>query len=74
MTSPKAKQGKQVIENQIEIAAPVEAVWKALTQSEELKRWFPLEAQATPGEGGKITLSWGPGFEGTSQIEAWDES
>jgi len=74
MTSPKAKQEKRVIEKQIEIAALVEAVWKALTQSEELKRWFPLEAQVTPGEGGKITLSWGPGFEGTSQIEAWDEN
>jgi uncharacterized protein YndB with AHSA1/START domain len=74
MTSPKAKREKRVIEKEIEIAAPVEAVWKALTQSEELKRWFPLDAQVTPGEGGKITLSWGPGYEGIAPIEVWEEN
>jgi hypothetical protein len=31
------------------------------TDGEELKRWFPLDARVTPGEGGKIWVSWGEG-------------
>jgi uncharacterized protein YndB with AHSA1/START domain len=60
------------IEREIEIAAPVEAVWKALTDAEELMRWFPLDARVTPGPGGAIWFSWGPPYEGESQIEVWD--
>jgi uncharacterized protein YndB with AHSA1/START domain len=48
-------------ETAIEIKAPVEAVWKALTEAEELTRWFPQQATVTPGVGGKIVLSW-PGI------------
>lgn len=63
---------KRKIERQIEIAAPVEAVWKALTDAEELMRWFPLDARVKPGPGGTIWFSWGPPYEGESQIEVWD--
>jgi hypothetical protein len=42
------------IENEIEVAAPAEEVWKALTDAGELARWFPLEAHVTLGLGGKI--------------------
>jgi uncharacterized protein YndB with AHSA1/START domain len=72
MNSPKAKQEKRVIEKQIEVAARAETVWKALMQAEELTRWFPLEAQVTPGEGGEITLSWGADCEGTARIDVWE--
>lgn len=40
------------IEKEIEINAPLEDVWKALTDANELARWFPLEARVTPGPGG----------------------
>lgn len=33
-------------------------VWRALTEAEELTRWFPLQARVTPGEGGEIWMSW----------------
>jgi len=72
MTEAKPKREERRIEKQIEIAAPVEAVWKALTQAEELKRWFPLEAEVTPGAGGKIMISWGPEWQATSAIEVWE--
>ena len=62
------------IEKQIEVAAPVEAVWKALTDAQELTRWFPLEAQVVPGEGGSIFLSWGPDCQGKAPITAWEEN
>lgn len=38
----------------VEIEAPIERVWRALTEAAELERWFPLEARVEPGEGGSI--------------------
>lgn len=60
------------LEQEIEIAAPIEDVWKALTDANELTRWFPLEARVTPGLGGKIFVSWGPALEGEAEILAWE--
>jgi uncharacterized protein YndB with AHSA1/START domain len=61
MTKPEQKKQKTEmrIEKEIEINAPIEQVWKALTEGDGLKNWFPLEARVTPGVGGKIFLSWG---------------
>lgn len=57
---------------EIEIEAPIEAVWKALTEARELERWFPLDARVEPGEGGAIWMSWRNEFEGEQEILAWD--
>lgn len=64
----------RAIEVTLEIAAPVERVWKAITDPRELERWFPLQARVTPGVGGEVFMSWGPPWEGGSRIEAWDEN
>jgi len=60
------------IKTRIEIEADIEAVWKSLTDAEELMRWFPLDARSRPEPGGNIWYSWGPPYEGESQIEIWD--
>ena len=58
-------------ETEIEINAPVENVWKALTEAAELTRWFPQQASVSPGVGGKIALSW-PGItDWNLHIETW---
>ncbi|MGH9858845.1 MAG: SRPBCC family protein, partial [Candidatus Acidiferrales bacterium] len=44
------------VEETIEINAPVEAVWKALTDAEELTRWFPLKAGENPD--GTVWMAW----------------
>ena len=44
----------RTIETEIRIDAPVDQVWQALTDPEELVRWFPLEAGVEP---------WPPGGE-----------
>ncbi len=72
MTGAKPKPAERKTEKEIEIAAPVETVWKALTDPEELTRWFPLEARVTPGPGGSVWLSWGPGCEGEAPIDVWE--
>lgn len=60
------------MEVRLEIEAPTDAVWKALTDAQELERWFPLHAKATPGKGGKIWMSWGQPWEGDASIEIWE--
>lgn len=60
------------VEREIEIDAPVTAVWKALTDAEELTRWFPLEAHTVPGAGGLISMSWRDVYGGDSPIEVWE--
>lgn len=60
------------IETEIEIEAPIDAVWKAISEATELMRWLPLDARTKSGAGGGIWYSWGPPYEGESRIEIWD--
>lgn len=45
-------------ENEIEIDAPPADVWRALTEGDELARWFAVAAEVEPGEGGCWKVSW----------------
>ena len=65
--------GSKKIDLSIEIDAPPEAVWRAISTGEELRRWFPLNAEIEPGVGGTVTIDWGPDIRGTGDIEAWEE-
>lgn len=56
----------------VEIAAPADAVWRGITEASEIVRWFCPQAEVSPGEGGRISLSWGPGMEGSSRITVWE--
>ena len=58
--------------HEIVIDAPVEAVWKAISEGEELTRWFVDEASVEPGVGGTITISWGGEEKSSGTIEAWE--
>jgi uncharacterized protein YndB with AHSA1/START domain len=62
------------LEKEIIVHAPVEAVWKALTDPTALSNWFPLSARVTPGVGGRMFISWGPEAEGESEILVWEEN
>lgn len=59
---------------EIQINAPAEVVWKALTDAEELQRWFPLDAKVEAGEGGFIELRWGGAYEWTLHTIRWQEN
>lgn len=53
-----------VIERTLELDAPIERVWKAISEADELARWFPDRAEfsATPGHVGRF--SWDEHGEG----------
>lgn len=58
---------------EIAIEADADAVWRAVSEGEELQRWFPLlDARVTPGVGGAVWLSWGEGADWESPIEIWE--
>lgn len=62
----------RAIELEIEIDADSSLVWEALTQAERLASWFPLEARADSGAGGKVFVSWGDDCAWETTIDAWE--
>ena len=42
----------------IALDVPVEAVWRALTDPNELVNWFPTNAAVDPRPGGAFVVSW----------------
>lgn len=60
------------VSKEVFIDAPPDVVWKALTDAEQLTRWFPVHATVDGGVGGSISLSWGEGAEGKAPITVWE--
>lgn len=56
----------------LEIDAEPEAVWEALTDADELARWFPFQARVIPGAGGGIWMSWDGNWEHENRISIWE--
>ena len=72
MSERPAGKGTRTQQHEIVIDAPVEAVWKAISDAEELTRWFVEEASVEPGVGGTITISWGGDEKGQGRIDEWE--
>jgi uncharacterized protein YndB with AHSA1/START domain len=64
----------RAIEHRVEIAATPDAVWRALTEADQLASWFPLDARVTPGVGGSIWVSWAGAATYESRISVWEPS
>lgn len=58
--------------HEIEIDAPPEAVWKAISNGDEMTRWYAEEARVEPRAGGEHWVSWGEGQEVGNQNLAWE--
>jgi uncharacterized protein YndB with AHSA1/START domain len=56
----------------IDIKATPEEVFRAITDPEQIVKWFAREAQVDPRVGGDYYFSWGPGMGGTTTISAWE--
>lgn len=66
------KPNARSFEREIEIRAPVDVVWRALTDAAEIMRWFAFQASVEPQVGGTILWSWGEPFIWKSRIEVWE--
>jgi uncharacterized protein YndB with AHSA1/START domain len=58
----------------IDLDATPEEVWSALTNAEELVRWFPVQARVTPEPGGTMFWGWDDQFSWESTIAVWEPS
>jgi uncharacterized protein YndB with AHSA1/START domain len=56
----------------LDLDATPDQVWAALTEADELVRWFSPGARVTPGKGGTMVWSWGHGEDWETRIDAWE--
>lgn len=56
----------------IRIEASPEDVWEALTTAHGLENWFPIEADVTPGVGGRIRSKWDDTTWFEERIVRWE--
>lgn len=52
------------IEKRVWIKAAAEIVYRALTNSKDLEKWFCDRAECTPSRGGELIAHWGSGKNG----------
>jgi uncharacterized protein YndB with AHSA1/START domain len=57
------------IEREVVIPAPPDAVWPALTESDEVSRWFGAEAELDARPGGRGVFRWPDGTERPVVVE-----
>lgn len=67
-----ATEATRAFEMSLDLDASPDQVWQALTQADELVRWFPLGARVTPGVGGSMVWSWEKGWDWESRIDGWE--
>ena len=70
--SERGDRATRAVSREIAISASVDAVWNALTDANELTRWFPPEARVEPGAGGSMWRAWQSGEEVEERIDRWE--
>jgi uncharacterized protein YndB with AHSA1/START domain len=60
------------IEASIEVSAPPDALWRAMTVADELVKWFAWSATSSPGVGGPLDLHWGKDIHWPMVVRVWD--
>src|SRR5688572_15610590 len=46
------------VQQTVTVKSSAESIFKALTQADELMRWFPTRAESDPRPGGKFKFTW----------------
>ena len=61
------------LELSVDIDAPIDAAWRALTEGAGLANWFPPEAMVSaPGVGGEVTVKWSDAMAFTTKVDVWE--
>jgi uncharacterized protein YndB with AHSA1/START domain len=60
----------EVIRRQIQLPAAPAEVWVALTDADDVSRWFGAEVEMSPRLGGQVRFRWPDGVERGAVIEA----
>lgn len=67
------KRPERTLELHVDIDAPIEEAWKALTEGPGLANWFaPIGEVSGPGGGATVKTGWSEEMMITSKVEAWE--
>lgn len=71
MSSP--KKPEKTLDLQVDIDAPIDAAWKALTEAPGLANWFaPISKVSAPGLGATVENGWSDEMMMGATIDAWE--
>ena len=64
---------ERALEMHVDVDAPIEAAWKAVTEAEGLANWFsPIAKVSAPGLNGEVTAAWSDEMAFTTRVDAWE--
>jgi uncharacterized protein YndB with AHSA1/START domain len=67
------KKPERTLELHVDIDAPIEAAWKAITEGPGIANWFaPVAEVSAPGEGATVKAGWSEEMMMTSTVVAWE--
>ena len=67
------KKPERTLELQVDIDAPIEAAWKAITEGKGIANWFaPIAEVSAPGEGATVKAGWSDEMMMTHTVVAWE--
>jgi uncharacterized protein YndB with AHSA1/START domain len=67
------KKPERTLDLHVDIDAPIEAAWKALTEGPGLANWFaPIAEVSAPGAGATVKNGWSEEMMMSGTVDAWD--
>ena len=67
------KKPERTLEMRVDIDAPIEAVWRAITEGPGIANWFaPVAEVSAPGAGATVKAGWSEEMMMTSTVDAWE--
>jgi uncharacterized protein YndB with AHSA1/START domain len=67
------KKPERTLELQVDIDAPIEAAWKAITEGPGIANWFaPIAEVSAPGAGATVKAGWSDEMMMTNTVDAWE--
>jgi len=67
------KKPERTLELHVDIDAPIETAWKAVTEAPGLANWFaPISEVSAPGLGATVKNGWSPEMMMSGIVDAWD--
>ena len=63
----------RTLELSVDIDAPIEQAWKAITEGPGLANWLaPIGEVSAPGVGGDVKIAWSEEMAITTKVDAWE--
>jgi len=67
------KKPERTLELQVDIDAPIDAAWRAITEGPGIANWFaPIAEVSASGEGATVTAGWSEEMMMTNTVVAWE--